>query len=67
MSGMNGIELAERFTMKRPATKVLYMTGYSHQAVAGLGALRGSALLQKPFRPKDLALRVREVLDAVRV
>jgi two-component system cell cycle sensor histidine kinase/response regulator CckA len=67
MSGMNGIELAERFTMKRPATKVLYMTGYSHEAVAGLGALRGSALLQKPFRPNDLALRVREVLDAVRV
>ncbi|HEV8143827.1 MAG TPA: ATP-binding protein, partial [Methylomirabilota bacterium] len=63
MSGMNGIELAERFTMKRPATKVLYMTGYSHEAVAGLGALRGSALLQKPFRPNDLALRVREVLD----
>jgi signal transduction histidine kinase len=67
MSGMNGIELAERFTMKRPATKVLYMTGYSHEAVAGLGALRGSALLQKPFRPNDLALRVREVLDAVTV
>jgi signal transduction histidine kinase/ActR/RegA family two-component response regulator len=64
MSGMNGIELAERFTMKRPATKVLYMTGYSHEAVAGLGALRGSALLQKPFRPNDLALRVREVLDS---
>jgi len=67
MSGMNGIELAERFTMKRPATKVLYMTGYSHEAVGGLGALRGSSLLQKPFRPNDLALRVREVLDAVRV
>jgi signal transduction histidine kinase len=67
MSGMNGIELAERFTMKRPATKVLYMTGYSHEAVAGLGSLRGSSLLQKPFRPNDLALRVREVLDAVRV
>jgi nitrogen-specific signal transduction histidine kinase len=67
MSGMNGVELAERFTMKRPATKVLYMTGYSHEAVAGLGALRGSSLLQKPFRPNDLALRVREVLDAVRV
>ena len=67
MSGMNGIELAARLTVLRPETKVLYMTGYSHEAVAGLGALRGSSLLQKPFTPNDLATRVREVLGAVRV
>ena len=66
MSGMNGIELAARLTVLRPETKVLYMTGYSHEAVAGLGALRGSSLLQKPFTPNDLATRVREVLGAVR-
>jgi signal transduction histidine kinase/CheY-like chemotaxis protein len=66
MSGMNGIALAERLTMTRPETSVLYMTGYSHEAVAGLGTLKGSALLQKPFTPHDLATRVREVLGGVR-
>ena len=54
LKGMNGIELAARLTVSRPETKVLYMTGYSHEAVAGLGALRGSSLLQKPFTPNDL-------------
>ncbi len=62
MPGMNGIALAERLVEQRPDTKVLYMTGHSHDVVVGLGALKGSLLLQKPFTPTDLTTRVREAL-----
>jgi two-component system, cell cycle sensor histidine kinase and response regulator CckA len=64
MPGMSGPELAERLTGRRPGLRVLYMSGYTDEAVVKEGRLaRGAPLLVKPFTPEDLARKVREVLD----
>ncbi len=64
MPGMSGSELAERLTMLSPELKVLYISGYTEEAVGGGGLLRpGTAYLQKPFTPDVLAHSVRELLD----
>ena len=65
MPGMNGHELARRVVLLRPATKVLYMSGYAENAIVHNGTLdEGINLLQKPFTLQALKGRVREVLDA---
>jgi CheY-like chemotaxis protein len=67
MPEMSGRELMRRLAEQRPATRVLYMSGYSDDAVAQHGVLDpGIALIQKPFTPEALARKVREVLDAPR-
>ena len=64
MPGMNGRELAHRLVQRRPGLRVLYMSGYPGDAIVHRGALEpGTAFLQKPFMPEDLARKVREVLD----
>ncbi|MEW6669002.1 MAG: PAS domain S-box protein [Thermodesulfobacteriota bacterium] len=64
MPGMNGRELAERITSLRRGIRVLYMSGYTDDAIAPYGILeQGVVLLQKPFTPEALARKVREVLD----
>jgi CheY-like chemotaxis protein len=64
MPGMNGRELGRRAKMLRPALRVLYMTGYSRNAVMHHGRLEeGVELLQKPITQARLAERVRDVLD----
>ena len=64
MPEMSGSELAEQFAEFRPASKVLYMSGYTDDAIVRHGILRpGIAYLQKPFSPDALARKVREVLD----
>ncbi|HEU5261937.1 MAG TPA: response regulator [Gemmatimonadales bacterium] len=64
MPEMSGRELAHRLAELRPGVRVLYMSGYSDEAVAQQGALdHGAPLLQKPFTPAALAQKVREVLD----
>jgi hypothetical protein len=46
--------------------RVLYMSGYTHNVIAGGGTLEtGIAFLQKPFTPAGLVEKVREVLDGV--
>jgi PAS domain S-box-containing protein len=65
MPAMSGQELAERLLALRLDIPVLFMTGYSMEAVANHGVLRpGSHLLNKPFGPHDLALAVSELLQA---
>jgi CheY-like chemotaxis protein len=63
MPEMNGRDLAQRIGTARPATKVLFMSGYTDDAVVRHGILRdGIAYLQKPFTPRSLAKKVRAVL-----
>ena len=64
MPGMNGRELAERLQPLQPKMKVLYMSGYTDNAIVHAGVMEpGMAFIPKPFTPKDLASKVREVLD----
>lgn len=64
MPGINGRELGRRAQQIRPNLKILYMTGYSRNAVVHQGRLdEGVDLLEKPISQAKLALRVREVLD----
>jgi two-component system cell cycle sensor histidine kinase/response regulator CckA len=65
MPGMNGRELWDRLKVLRPDSRVLFMSGYTDDAIARHGVLEpGIAFLQKPFTPFSLAQKVREVLDA---
>ncbi len=64
MPGLSGAELAARLTALRPRLRVLFMSGYSDEAISQHGVLApGGAYLQKPFEPEALARKVREVLD----
>ena len=64
MPGMNGQALQERLAERRPGLKVLYMSGYTENAIVLRGVLKpGTSYIQKPFTPSDLARRVRQVLD----
>jgi CheY-like chemotaxis protein len=67
MPHMSGRELAERLSAMRPDMRVLYVTGYSEDAVGQRRDLApGVELLHKPFPPAALVRRVRAVLDAPR-
>jgi PAS domain S-box-containing protein len=65
MPTMNGRELAELLARTRPDTKVLYLSGYTDDAIAHHGVLDpGIVLLQKPVTPDALLQQVREVIEA---
>jgi two-component system, cell cycle sensor histidine kinase and response regulator CckA len=65
MPGASGRELARQLARLRPETKVLYVSGYTDDAIVHHGMLEpGLNFLQKPFTPATLAKKVREVLDA---
>lgn len=64
MPGINGREVAERMATIRPDTKVLFVSGYAGEVLAGCDVARARAAhLQKPFTATTLARKVREVLD----
>jgi two-component system cell cycle sensor histidine kinase/response regulator CckA len=63
MPEMSGRELAERLAAERPGLLVLYMSGYTGDAIVHQGRLdQDTAFLQKPFAPDALLRRIREVL-----
>ena len=64
MPQMSGREIAEQLRSEHPETKVLYMSGYTDDAVVRHGVLAAEvAFMQKPFTPEGLALKVLELLD----
>lgn len=65
MPGMNGRELATAVLAKRPGLPVLYMSGYARDVITGRKLLPPEIeVLQKPFAPRMLHRRIREILDA---
>jgi CheY-like chemotaxis protein len=64
MPGMNGRQLADVLNRRQPELKVLFITGYSRNAVVHQGRLdAGVSLLQKPLTQAMLAAKIRELLD----
>jgi two-component system NtrC family sensor kinase len=64
LPGMNGRELADKAVSRWPALKVLFMTGYSRNAIIHQGRLDlGVAMLQKPFTQQDLISKLQEILS----
>jgi signal transduction histidine kinase len=65
LGDMSGPAVAEALSALRPSIRVLYMSGYTDEAIVRTGVLdEGKPFLQKPFTPMQLAKRVRDVLDA---
>jgi len=68
LPGMSGPELAKRLAPERHEMKVLFMSGYTDDAILHHGVRdANAAYLQKPFSPEALASKVRSLLDAVNV
>ncbi len=63
MPHMSGRDLSRRFAETRPGMKVLFVSGYTDHVVMHRELTPGSAFLQKPFTPDNLARAVRQVLD----
>ncbi|HXI64874.1 MAG TPA: response regulator [Gemmatimonadales bacterium] len=64
LPGLSGPEVARRLVTTRTDTRVLYLSGYTNDAVLRRGVLEaGVAFLQKPFTPGVLGRKIREVLD----
>jgi CheY-like chemotaxis protein len=64
MPGMAGPRLVDLVTQTRPEVKVLYISGYSDEAVTRHGLIGPNrAFLSKPFGPEVLLRKVRESLD----
>jgi len=65
LPGKNGRELATEVERRRPGTKIIFMTGYSRNAIVHHGRLDpGTALIQKPLIERVLAQKIRQILDS---
>ena len=66
LPGIGGRELARQLVPMHPETRVLYMSGYTDNAIVHHGVLEpGIAFLQKPFTVNNLWQKVRDVLDSI--
>jgi len=65
MPKLGGRELVTRLLARHPHLGVVYMSGYTAEALGARGVLEaGAILLAKPFTPQQLVTKVRQVLDA---
>ena len=65
MPGMSGRDLSDRLRPGRPAMKVLYMSGYTDEAIVDHGILdAGIHFIPKPFSPASMAQKILEVLNS---
>jgi CheY-like chemotaxis protein len=64
MPDMDGPELAKQLSMIRPETRTLFMSGYMDETLGEQGILPANVnFIQKPFSPKIIAQKVRDILD----
>ncbi|MFZ5949317.1 MAG: PAS domain S-box protein [Candidatus Rifleibacteriota bacterium] len=64
MPEMNGRELAERLLKQLPHLKILFMSGYTDNILAGTGVLEErTSLIQKPFTLSDLSIKIKKILE----
>lgn len=64
MPGMNGKQLSDRLLEMQPSIKVLYMSGYTENAIVHRGVLdEGLHFIQKPFRVKELSWKIYHILN----
>jgi FixJ family two-component response regulator len=62
----NGKALADEAKRRNPILRILFMSGYSQDAISTLGILNeGIALISKPFSRADLARAVRDMLETL--
>ncbi len=67
MPQIDGKMLAERVKTMHPNTKILFISGYTEEAILQHGVLEsGAAFIQKPFLPSTQVCKVRAVLDETR-
>jgi CheY-like chemotaxis protein len=65
LPGINGRQLADAGRVERPELKILFMTGYAHNASGAKGLLEpGMELITKPFTIETLSTQVRSILEA---
>ena len=67
MPEMGGPDVASEIVAMRPEVKIIFTSGYTRDAITGHGPLDPSVVfIQKPYRPKALARKIREVLGPSR-
>jgi CheY-like chemotaxis protein len=67
MPGLSGPQLAQKMCLTHPGMQVLFMSGYTDEALGQHGVLEeGIALLEKPFTRGSLLRKLREILDPVK-
>src|SRR5512134_3074364 len=65
MPDMDGPELVRQMSQVRPETRTLFMSGYTDDALGDRGVLPSNVnFIQKPFSPKAIAQKVRDILDS---
>ena len=63
MPGKSGIDLAHEMGGRRPGLPIIIMSGYTEENLSISGLTESVTLLQKPFTPRELRARLREILD----